>query len=159
MVPLASFALFSTGLFAGSMEHSMGAHPMKGASHQAMNGDHGKMDMKPATLGTYKKSVFWTKGKHMKLKAPLVPVTPGIARFEVQVLGKSGELLEDAKLSNARYEMPGMKMDLPEVSVRSVRPGVFQLVFPVPMAGFWKVHMSVRSQGMDEKGTLKFVTK
>jgi len=141
----------TTGLMAESMKHHSG--------HSMAMGQDKKMDMKPAKLGKYKKSKFWTKSKRVMIKAPLVPVTPGIARFEVQLLGKKGNLLTKAKITSARFEMPGMKMDLPKVAVRQTKPGFFQLVFPVPMAGFWKVHMMILSDGQTEQGTLKFVTK
>jgi len=118
-----------------------------------------KMDMKPAKLGTYKKSEFWTKRKNFLIKAPLVPVTPGIARFEVQLVGRDSKLLQDAQILQVKYKMSGMTMELPDVAVRKVRPGVFELVFPIHMAGFWKVELVISSAHRTDEGTIKFVTK
>ena len=138
-------------LLAGSMEMGSMEH-MKHSGKENYN-------LSAAKLGTYKKSEFWSKKKLFLLKAPLVPVTPGVARFEVSVYGPENQLLKEAEITKAAYEMIGMKMDDSDVSVEKVKPGVFQLVFPVSMPGFWKVVMEIKEDGHQDTGYIKFVTR
>ncbi|OGH00380.1 MAG: hypothetical protein A2600_10405 [Candidatus Lambdaproteobacteria bacterium RIFOXYD1_FULL_56_27] len=143
-----ALTLFCAPLQAAEMDHSQ----MQGGL------DHKQM-MQPAQLGENKKSEIFSHNKSFMLGLDQVPVTPGVARFQVALLGRDQRLIQDGELKSASFEMPGMTMELAPVAIKKVANGTFELVLQIPMAGLWKLHLLFSSGDISDEFVVKFVTK
>lgn len=142
-----ALVLFSAPLQAADMDHG------------AMGGMDHKQMMQPAQLGENKKSEIFSKRQSFMLGLPQVPVTPGVARLEVTLLGRDQRVIQDGELKSASFEMPGMTMDLPPVAYKKLANGKYELVLQIPMAGLWKLHLLFGSGDVSDEFVVKFVTK
>lgn len=137
------------------------ALPIAAMSH----GDHsgnGQESMKlgMAKLGPFKKSEYWSRRKHFKVKAPLVPISRGMAEFKVTVVGRDNVPATEVKLTDAALFMPGKKLNLPKVQVdQTDQEGQFLLRFPVTEAGYWKLKLTLNLGGVSDQATIKFIVK
>lgn len=126
-------------------------HNMK---HEHMNNEN---SISP--LVKSKKSQFTSKKTYFTAHTDKVPGFSGHTMFRIKLKNATGNPLSPNASVKGSLRMPGMEMDLPPVKVKHKKGEHWMLNTSIPMAGLWKIDLIIKDQGIQDKLTIKFITK